>query len=272
MAKITYTDKVTLNTNLEIADINKGKAADFNEIKTVVNGLDDINITGWYPIIATLTYTSADTPTFVAGTSIDLTGIISVGMKLKLTQTTVKYFIVTAITSTTITLYGGTDYTISATAITEIYYSHSKSPLGFPLDADKWSVIFTDSTNLTVTSPAQNSYNNIGGKSIIMPIGKWEIIGSAICFVDTATAATVNFDYFLSTSATSSVNKIPLGYVESKSVIDIVMGQTTSNKYVSAVAKTTYYLMARTTVAGMSRLLLYGTFQDTIIKFKCAYL
>lgn len=39
MAKITYTDKVALNENSSIADINKVNASDMNEIKTVVNGI-----------------------------------------------------------------------------------------------------------------------------------------------------------------------------------------------------------------------------------------
>lgn len=41
MAKITYTDKVALNENTAIQDINKVKAEDLNEIKTVVNTNDD---------------------------------------------------------------------------------------------------------------------------------------------------------------------------------------------------------------------------------------
>lgn len=40
MAKITYTDKVALNVNSEVADINKCNASDLNEIKTVVNTND----------------------------------------------------------------------------------------------------------------------------------------------------------------------------------------------------------------------------------------
>lgn len=39
MAQITYTNKVALNENQEVADINKVNASDMNEIKTVVNGL-----------------------------------------------------------------------------------------------------------------------------------------------------------------------------------------------------------------------------------------
>lgn len=41
MAKITYEDKVALNVNSDIADINKCNASDLNEIKDVVNTNDD---------------------------------------------------------------------------------------------------------------------------------------------------------------------------------------------------------------------------------------
>ena len=39
MALITYNDKVALNTNSGIADINKVNASDMNEIKSVVNSI-----------------------------------------------------------------------------------------------------------------------------------------------------------------------------------------------------------------------------------------
>ena len=41
MSKITYTDKVALNENPSVADVNKVKASDLNEIKNVVNANDD---------------------------------------------------------------------------------------------------------------------------------------------------------------------------------------------------------------------------------------
>ena len=41
MSKITYTNKVTLNENPNVADVNKVKADDLNEIKNVVNANDD---------------------------------------------------------------------------------------------------------------------------------------------------------------------------------------------------------------------------------------
>lgn len=41
MSKITYTDKVALNINQDVADVNKCNATDLNEIKQVVNNNDD---------------------------------------------------------------------------------------------------------------------------------------------------------------------------------------------------------------------------------------
>ena len=41
MSKITYENKVALNVNSDIADINKCNASDLNEIKEVVNTNDD---------------------------------------------------------------------------------------------------------------------------------------------------------------------------------------------------------------------------------------
>ena len=41
MAKITFEDKVALNVNSDIADVNKCNATDLNEIKQVVNENDD---------------------------------------------------------------------------------------------------------------------------------------------------------------------------------------------------------------------------------------
>ena len=41
MSKITYENKVALNVNSDIADINKVNASDLNEIKEVVNSNDD---------------------------------------------------------------------------------------------------------------------------------------------------------------------------------------------------------------------------------------
>jgi hypothetical protein len=92
-------------------------------------GLSD----GWAtPIGETWTYASAVTFTVPN----DMTARYSKGTKLKLTQTTEKYFYVIASTygapNTTVTVTGGSDYTLANAAITNNYYSYAVNPEDFP--------------------------------------------------------------------------------------------------------------------------------------------
>lgn len=88
--------------------------------------------TGWLPSGETWTRASATTFT-ISG---DKTGKYQKGDKLKLTQTTAKYFnvILTAYSSpnTTITVTGGSDHSLVDAAITSPCYSKSQNPQGFP--------------------------------------------------------------------------------------------------------------------------------------------
>lgn len=135
---------------------------------------------GWTAGTGTWSYSSADAPTFVISVNADMTAIIGVGQRIKLTQTTVKYFIVTAVGTfsggnTLITVYGGTDYTLANAAITSPYYSAIKAPFGFPMTPAKWSVIVTDTTIRNQASPVKNTWYNIGTTAcqIVAPIGVW---------------------------------------------------------------------------------------------------
>jgi hypothetical protein len=83
---------------------------------------------GWVAANETLTYASATTFTCSAA----LAGVLQKGDKIKLTQTTAKYFYVTGVSGTTVTVTGGTDYTLANAAITLPFYSHESNPLAFP--------------------------------------------------------------------------------------------------------------------------------------------
>jgi len=74
----------------------------------------------------TWTYASATTINVADGT------LFVKGTRIKLTQTTAKYFVVTSIAGNVITVTGGTDYTVANAAITTQQYSHQASPVGYP--------------------------------------------------------------------------------------------------------------------------------------------
>lgn len=88
-------------------------------------------ITGWVAFNETLTYASGTSVTIVG----DRTDVLSVGDKVKFTQTTEKQFYVASVAAasgtTTLGLAAGTNYTVANAAITTPYYSKAASPQGF---------------------------------------------------------------------------------------------------------------------------------------------
>ena len=87
-----------------------------------------IGVDGWVGVSGTWSYASATTITVPSGA----TSIYSIGDKIKLTQTTVKYFYIVGVADTLLTITGGSSYTLTSATITSPYYSKSVSPLGFP--------------------------------------------------------------------------------------------------------------------------------------------
>lgn len=85
-------------------------------------------VDGWQAATGTWQYASASTITVPSGAA----ALYRVGDKIKITQTTTKYFYITAVADTLLTVNGGTDYTVANAAITNPYYSHYDTPIGFP--------------------------------------------------------------------------------------------------------------------------------------------
>ena len=114
---------------------------------------------GWadFPII----------PTYVSSTSIkfsgvDYTGIIQKGDKLTINQSGYKYFYITGVsfsTDTTVTVTGGSSYSVSNAAITIPQFSKQNSPQGFPL-VFSWTPDFTGFSSKPTTTSAYFSISN----------------------------------------------------------------------------------------------------------------
>jgi len=234
---------------------------------------------GWAAGIGTWSYSSADDPTFVISINKDVTGLIGVGDRIRLTQTTVKYFIVTAVGSfsggaTLVTVFGGTDYDLANASITSPYYSHAKAPLGFPLDPSKWTVELSDTSERDQASPSQNTWYNIGSLSISIPIGVWRVeyfvnmygvdTQGPNCFGTLSTAnnseSDVDFTSFVSCYFPSLVST------------NTAYAPSTKAKFLTLAAKTTYYLNIKTSNSGQSNIGLNGSIAKTFVRAICAYL
>jgi hypothetical protein len=172
LSNLTTTNKTNLvsaiNENVtNIGTLSSLKTAVKTSTVNAINEVYDSTDNGWINTRATLTYSSTSGQNFVCSTNIDLTSRISVGMKIKLTQTTTKYFFVTAITSNSITLYGGATYSVISATISNVYYSIVEAPYGFPIA----------STGLGVDFIVENG-SNANGKFTKCESGKIEMWGT----------------------------------------------------------------------------------------------
>jgi hypothetical protein len=218
-----------------------------------------------------LTFSSADAPVFVASTSDDLTSSVSVGMRLRVSQSTggIKYFIVVAIGASTVTLYGGTDYVLENEAISDPVFSAAKAPLGFPLNPLKWSVIVSDASDYTTSNPTTTWYN---ANSIVVPIGAWTLSWKACLYGAKSPTTSVRVKATLSTAnnSESDADFTAEEYVETANMLWDLRQSKYVEKDLLLASKTTYYLNyygAGSTGAGV-----LGTFGKILVRAVCAYL
>lgn len=222
--------EITLNKGIPLIHYHSDGVAIKALYDETVGGslqVDTINVmeairTGWFPIHDIWTYAGADDPSFTFTVAGDMTAVHSVGMKVKLTQTTVKYFIITKMVysapNTTYTVYGGTDYDLANATITDAYISNVKSPAGFPMSPFKWSVNFTDSSVRQQTNPTGGTWYNLGSLSTSIPIGIWRVSmkGSVDCGKDTGGGDRAVFSALSTSNNSVSHNKLKAhdyGYV-----------------------------------------------------------
>jgi hypothetical protein len=155
-------------------------------------------------------------------------------------------------TDTTITIYGGTDYTLANAAITLPFYSPFKAPFGFPLSPAKWTVEVTDTTLRTQASPASGTWYNLGSFLISAPIGVWNMYWRVVIQVDKASAD----EHMQATLSTANNSES-----ESKhTAVHISPGTTNvrttlqATGLIAVTAKTSHYLNSKTLTASATNL------------------
>ena len=250
-----------------------GTSNSYWSIFALAGGLD---ISGWIPAPA-LTFGAADAPTYTATCSGDYSAIIMPGMRMKMTQGgSVKYFIVTKVAysspNTTITLYGGTDYTLGST-ITLPYYSMMKAPAGFPMDRTKWRVVITDATAATQATPTLNQWYNLNAIQIAVPIGAWRILYKVQL---EATRAVSNPMWVMVTLSTANNSESNTAFTQSvyNPYTTIVFLGVNMIESLQMASKTVYYLNAKDASGSVTALYFNGATPapPTLLIAECAYL
>jgi len=115
--------------------------------KTLTSPVLQGTVDGWISANETWAYASATTITVPSGA----VSKYAKGDKIKITQTTVKYFYIVGVADAVLTITGGSDYTLANATISANYYSHASSPIGFP-NVFNWTPSYSGSGSLTYSS------------------------------------------------------------------------------------------------------------------------
>jgi hypothetical protein len=234
---------------------------------------------GWVAAGETWTYVSADGPTGVFSVPADVTTKYQAGQRVKYTQTTPKYGIITAVGAfgagvTPITIYGGTDYTLANAAITSPLYSIVKAPLGFPMSPAKWTETFTDTSTRTQASPTAGIWYNVGSLQLSIPIGVWNVEYLAQVKSSKSAATQLDAKLTLSTANNSESDIAMSAYFVTGGASGtlILEAKAHMSRLLALAAKTTYYLNMLTGTAGTASIIINGANTTTIIRAVSAYL
>lgn len=151
--------------------------------------------------------------------------------------------------NTNITFWGGTDYSLVNATISSPKYSNEKVPFGFPTNPTKWSILYTNIVQQSQATPSANTWYNLGGASISIPIGVWNMSYNASTqgVFNLASVSSCGVRATLSTGTSSASDGEFTGDLLVYLPIDAsaaLRGDLTKSKILSLSTKTTYYLNA----------------------------
>ena len=252
---------------------------------------------GWVEAGETWEYVSTDDPTGIFRVNADVTTKYSAGMRIKFTNGgNVIYGIITVVGSysggyTNITFLHQIDPTdnlalvlMANSAITLNYYSTQKAPVGFPLEATKWTILYG------VGSSGSSNYLDGGGAiaqfgtlQTDMPIGSW-ILGYKVNPYLTTTSSSYKDNMMwgeigISTATNSFTdsylfNRLYITYNLAVGTLrPVYAGVCSGEREYVATAKTTFYLVGRSSAETPGHCRFFANFGAAgYIKFRCAYL
>lgn len=249
------------------------KASNNQNKRLQIGDLAAIIANSWVEISG-LSYTSWDSTNKIGvmATSSDLTALFGVGARIRISQSTggTKYFIVVAISSSSITGFFGTDYTLNNEAISASHYSTQKAPIGFPLNPAKWAVTTTSSSNRSTTSTSYASLTD----AITLPIGAWRLMFSVPLESAGSGAAGAILAYAtLSSSGTTETNpELTLLTVHNGvgTGLEAALAVHTVIADIIVAANTTFTMIGKQSGGGTASV--EASTRSTIIRAVCAYL
>jgi len=174
-------------------------------------------------------------------------------------------------TISTLTLYGGTDFQLANSTISNVYYSKVKNPQGYNGNCDKWSLMSVYSSNVSQANPTGSTWYNLSSALIPIHIGMWDTSYSVLIAATRATAAGCNCYTTLSTANNTESDAEFTRGIDANPVVQIGYQSVYANKRIATNVKMNMYLNTRTTQAPITGIYNGGAIQKTVIKATSIY-
>lgn len=185
----------------------------------------------------------------------------------------VEYFIITKISysapNTTLTLFGGTDYTLPNMTLTSPMFSREKNPFGFPSSRFKWLVDFILKAQYS-TAGTSGVWANVGNQ-ISLPTGDWDVRYSYFGLITHSGATFLNAVYTLSTANNSETdNRFTMQTPNISVSLTQQAGLVAARAFLSLLSQTIYYLNGKPS-ASSTNLYFDGSADAATIVAESAY-
>lgn len=219
------------------------------QITTVGNAaLDSLLATGWIPLTDTWTYNSWNSTYKIGVINVPSNATLkfSKGMRIRISQTTggTKHGIIVDLTATTLTIYFGNLYTLTNETISSPNWSGIKQPFGWPSDPDNWSIESTNGVLQAQQNPVKNTWYNIAGLGLNIPIGAWRVSYQVGLQVSCNVSGYIITEAALSTSTTAATNA-RLGAGAGANSTESIDELSVSEVPLNLTANTPHYLLSR---------------------------
>lgn len=182
-----------------------------------------------------------------------------------------EYAIVTKVSSTLVTVFTGIQYNIPNATLSNIYYSHAKTPFGFSASKDIWTVSSVLVTNRARTNTAYGSLTDY----LVVPIGAWELSIQGVVEILTDASTSTRFAFVtLSSDASTETNPDTTIVAVSKAEGTSTQGGGATARavdYINLSSQTTYTLLGKAISAGTLNLF-SSTAQPTLVRAVSAFL
>lgn len=228
---------------------------------------------GWSSTGESWSYSSYDSTnkTGVITVPSDATTKYNAGMRIRISQTTggTKYGIITKVATTALTVYFGTDYSLTNEAISSPVYSVQKAPLLFPLDPAKWTVKKSLTTDRSTTSTSYASLTD----TAVAPIGAWQAILKVCADANIATTNSRRAFFTLSSDGSTETNPdITVTIGNQNGAAWEPQAMLTGIDWINVTTATTFTLMGKVNTSSITAQLFHSAIQNGYVKFVCAYL